>query len=49
MSQAQIAIKAAQNRHRWGRWASKQYALNRGVPLALYRLACQLEAAKAFA
>ena len=49
MSQAQIAIKAAQNRNKWGSFASRRYALNRGVPLALYRLACQLEAAKAFA
>lgn len=43
-NQASIAIRAAQNRTRWGRYAAKAYCLKRGVPLSLYRLACQLEA-----
>jgi hypothetical protein len=40
---AQVAIKAAKNRKVWGRYASIRYAINKGVPLGLYRLACQLE------
>lgn len=47
-SSAKIAIQAARLRHykHIGRYASAQYAFNRGVPFGLYRLACQLEAAK---
>jgi len=40
---AQIAIKAAKHRKSWGGYASRVYAMKRGVPLGLYRLACQLE------
>ena len=40
------AIKAAKHRKAWGRYASIRYALNKGVPLGLYRLACQLENTK---
>jgi hypothetical protein len=43
---AQVAIKAAKNRRAWGGYASRVYALKRGVPLGLYRLACQLENTK---
>jgi hypothetical protein len=43
---AQVAIKAAKNRKVWGRYASIRYALNKGVPLGLYRLACILENTK---
>ena len=48
MNKAQIAIQAARLRHHKhiGRYASAQYALKRGVPMRLFVLACQLEAAK---
>ena len=44
-SSAKIAIQAARLRHHKhvGRYASAQYAVNRGIPFGLYRLACQLE------
>ena len=45
MSHAQIAIKAAKNYNRWGRYMSKRFALSRGVSHNVWRLACQLEAA----
>ena len=41
---AMIAIKAAKNRNTWGLFAARRYCEKRNVPLALYRLACQLEA-----
>lgn len=44
--QAIIAIKAARMRKQVGRWASMKFAINNACPLSLYRLACQLEAAK---
>jgi len=40
---ADIAIRAATNRKKWGRYATLQYVNKHGV-LALYRLACQLAA-----
>jgi hypothetical protein len=40
------AIRASKNRNTWGRYASMRYALNKGVPLGLYRLACVLENTK---
>ena len=43
---ASIAIHAAKSRKSWGSYASRVYALKRGVPLGLYRLACQLENTK---
>jgi hypothetical protein len=43
---AQVAIRAAKHRKAWGRYASIRYAINKGVPLGLYRLACQLESMK---
>jgi len=43
---AYYAIHAAKNRHNWGRYMSRQYAIKRNVPASLYRLACQLEAAE---
>jgi hypothetical protein len=48
MTHAQLATmkRAAANRHNWGRYAARQHALNNGVPLWAYRLACQLEAMK---
>lgn len=47
-NQAKIAIQAARLRHHKhiGRYAAQQYAFNRGVHPALFRLACQLEAIK---
>ena len=39
----QHAIRAAKNRHIWGRFATLQY-VNRHTTLRLYRIACQLEA-----
>lgn len=41
---AQHAIRAAQNIHRWGRYAARRYTERRGVPASLYRLARQLQA-----
>lgn len=43
--QAKDAIRAAKNRTNWGLFAARRYCEKRGVPLSLYRLACQLEAA----
>lgn len=45
MTQQQIQImkRAAANRRTWGRYAAKMHALNNGVPLWAYRLACQLQ------
>ena len=43
---AKIAIRAAKNRRNWGRYAARRFVEKRGVSLRLYRLACQLEAAK---
>lgn len=46
MSQvAQHAIRAAKNRKSWGSFMARAFCAKRQVPLALYRLACQLEAA----
>lgn len=45
-NQAFHAIRAARNRHIWGRWATQAYCVNRGVPARLYTLARQLEAMK---
>lgn len=42
-AQAQEAIRAAQNRHKWGNAAARDFAIKRGI-LPLYRLACQLQA-----
>lgn len=44
--QAAHAIRAAKHRAQWGSWATFKYCVSRGVPRGLYRLACQLEAAK---
>ena len=43
--QAAIAIRAAQLRYRRnvGAYASRVYAVSRGVPLRLYVIACQCE------
>lgn len=46
MNHAQIAIIAAKHYRAWGRHMSKAYAIKRGVSLNVWRLACQLEAAK---
>jgi hypothetical protein len=47
MTQTAIdAIKAAKNRKSWGLFGARRYCEKRGVPLGLYRLACQLEAAQ---
>lgn len=43
---ASDAIKAAKGRKCWGLFAARKFCVNRGVPLGLYRLACQLEAAQ---
>ena len=42
-TQAAMAIRAARNRGRWGRWATAQYLAKRGVPLRLYQIAVALE------
>lgn len=44
MKPAQIAQHAAKNRKIWGRFATRQYIISRGIDVRLYRLACQLEA-----
>lgn len=46
MTTTQHAIRAAQNWHRWGRYAATRYAQKNGVPLTLVRLARQLESVK---
>ena len=43
---AEMAIIAAKKKKQWGSYATRQYCINRGIPLSLYRLACQLEAIK---
>jgi hypothetical protein len=43
--QSFLAIRAAQNHKTWGRQAALRYCQRRGVPLRLYYLARQLEAA----
>lgn len=43
--QALHAIRAAANWRIWGRRAAVMYCRNRGVPIALLRLARQLQAA----
>lgn len=43
--QAMHAIRAAANWHVWGRRAAVMYCRNRGVPMALLRLARQLHVA----
>lgn len=45
MKPHQHAVRAAKNRHVWGRFATLQY-VNRHTTLRLYRIACQLEAMK---
>ena len=40
---AACAIRAARNRHAWGRWATLRYLAKRGVPLRLYQIAVVLE------
>ena len=40
---AAMAIRAARNRGRWGRWATARYLAKRGVPLRLYQIAVALE------
>jgi hypothetical protein len=43
---AHHAIRAAQNRHIWGYWATLKFIQHRGVPHRLYTLAQVLENAK---
>lgn len=40
------AVKAAKGRRTWGSFMARAFCKKREVPLALYRLACQLEAAQ---
>lgn len=40
------AIKAAKGRRTWGSFMARAFCKKRQVPLSLYRLACQLEAAQ---
>ena len=42
-TQAAMAIRAAKNRRKWGRWATARYLARRGVPLRLYQIAVALE------
>lgn len=44
MSQAQIAINAANHYRQWGRWATVAHCRRRGVPRGLLTLALQLKA-----
>lgn len=47
MTQTAIdAIKAAKGRRNWGAYMARAFCVKRAVPLSLYRLACQLEAAQ---
>ena len=39
---AMCAVEAAENRGRWGRWATRRFLVKRGVPMRLYQLACAL-------
>lgn len=41
---ATIALIAAKNKKKWGRYATLRYVIKRKCPLSLYRLASQLEA-----
>ena len=45
--QAEIAIHAAKNFKKWGRYSTLKYITKR-IPFGLYRLARQLEAVKEF-
>ena len=36
----QHAIRAAENRYQWGRYATARYLAKHGVTMRLYRLAC---------
>ena len=38
-----MAVRAARNRGRWGRWATRRYLRRRGVPVRLYQIAVALE------
>ena len=40
---ARAAIYAARNRRAWGREAMARYCKEAGIPLALFKLACELE------
>lgn len=42
---AKAAIYAACHRNQWGREAALRYIQRLGVPVSLYRLACQLQVA----
>ena len=42
--QATTAIRAAKNRKKWGKYATRRFIFNQRVSAGLYRLACQLEA-----
>jgi hypothetical protein len=43
-NQASVAIRAAKNRYKWGRYMARRYCEKRGVSHRLYRIACQCEA-----
>lgn len=45
---ARLAITAAQNYKKWGRWSTTRFCERRGVPRRLLTLAVQLEATKNF-
>ena len=38
------AIRAAKNRHVWGRWATMRYLARHGVSVRLYQIAVACEA-----
>lgn len=48
MSQAQIAIHAAQNVRSWGRFAAVMYCQKRGCPVKLLTIALQMKAVQFF-
>ena len=41
-TQAAMAVRAAENRARWGRWATMRFLAKRGVPMRLYQIAVVL-------
>lgn len=45
---AAIAIRAAENFHRWGKWATVRFCEKRGVPLRLLGMAVAFERIKNF-
>jgi len=45
--QALHAVRAANNRHTWGRLPTLQYLRKRGVDIRLYQIACAVKGTQA--